>query len=108
MGSLCKDVDVLARFYNEASHRTETHFLGCYFVGSEKAVDLVNLLQKTWDEYSIDVEKIIQISRDNPAVNKKMAKDLEIKLKDLTGDQQLLLDFGACPLHRPITVLARV
>ena len=48
MGSLCKDVDVLARFFNEASQRTETHFLGCYFVGSETALDLVNLLQKIW------------------------------------------------------------
>ena len=62
MGSLCKDVDVLAKFFNEASQRTETHFLSCNFVGSETAEDLVGLLERTWGEYGINVEKIIQLS----------------------------------------------
>ena len=107
MGSLCKDVDVLAKFFNEASQRTETHFLSCNFVGSETAEDLVGLLERTWGEYGINVEKIIQLSWDNPAVNKRAAKDLELKLKDLTGDQQLLLDFGASPLHPANTSIGK-
>ena len=94
-------MDVLAKFYNEASQRTETHFLSCNFVGSQTAEDLVGLLERTWGEYGINVEKIIQLSRDNPAVNKRAAKDLELKLKDLTGDQPL-------PFTLPIPVLVKV
>ena len=49
---------VQARLFNEASQRTETHFLSCNFVRLETAADLVSMLQ------NLD----------------------EMKLKDLTGE----------------------
>ena len=62
-----------------------------------KSDDLVATVVKTFEDYGIPFENLLQLRTDNPNVMRSLYTGVLTQLKQKCGDH--LLDIGGCSLH---------
>ena len=97
-GDLAKNLDIISRFFSEPTQRVKTHFLDTVFLTDEKATTQLEQIKASLNDCQVGLEKVSQLSIDNPPVNQKLFKDLE-KLQEEVSGKKLILDIGGCMLH---------
>ena len=70
-----KNLNIISTFFWEPTRRVETHFLDTVFLTDDKATTQLEQIKASLDDCQEGLEKVSQLSRDNPAVNHKLLKD---------------------------------
>ncbi|GBN02756.1 Kinesin-like protein unc-104 [Araneus ventricosus] len=93
-----QQMDLSIRFWNKDVNKVQTRYLTSMFLGHSTARDLLQSFKEALTQFSINSNKIIQISMDGPNVNHKFLKDLKMEL-EVTPQDPIILDIGSCGLH---------
>nr|XP_042895472.1 uncharacterized protein LOC110282235 [Parasteatoda tepidariorum] len=93
-----QQMDVSVRLWNKDSNKVQARCLTSVFLGHSTAKDLLDNFKEALSQFSINKNKIIQISMDGPNVNHKFLNDLKKELEEMPQDP-VLLDIGSCGLH---------
>ncbi|GBO45640.1 hypothetical protein AVEN_139023-1 [Araneus ventricosus] len=93
-----QQMDLSIRFWNKDVNKVQTQYLTSMFLGHSTARDLLQSFKEALTQFSINSNKIIQISMDGPNVNHKFLKDLKMEL-EVTPQDPIILDIGSCGLH---------
>lgn len=97
-GTKTKNLDIVVRFYNDVSKQVENHFLDVHFLAYETADIQKASILKSLSRFSIGLDKVIQLSRDNPNVNRRLNRLIEEEQISEVGKVRML-DTGACLIH---------
>lgn len=94
-----KQMDLLIRFFSEDSTTVTTKYITSFFFGHATGDDLCKLFASFIADKDFDIpwERLISLSSDGPAINKKLYGLLRNKLKALKLGP--LLPFIPCSLH---------
>ncbi|XP_048512809.1 uncharacterized protein LOC125501482 [Athalia rosae] len=91
-----EQMDIAIRFWDVEKNEVSTRYLTSLFLGHTTAQDLMDAFTNNLPKDLL--KKILQVSMDGPNVNLKFVKDLQIELKEISGNKKLL-DLGTCGLH---------
>lgn len=97
MGGLDKHLDVKVRFFDRDTDRVIDCFLDTISLWKEPAEAQLDALLKLFDKYSLNLNNLVSVSRDNPNVNKKLMQLLAKHIKENNGIS--LVEAGECYLH---------
>lgn len=93
-------MDVVVRFWNDATNEVATRYLTSAFLQHATSEDLLNAFTSALGQQNLNMKKMIQISMDGPNVNLKFLRELKAYLKsDTESDDVELFDIGSCSLH---------
>ena len=90
-------MDINIRHLDSSTGLVNTKYLTSEFLGSCKAVDLLEHLNKGLGSAKFD--KLVSLSMDGPNVNWAMLRDLKIQRSVEFPDAPELIEFGSCALH---------
>ena len=88
---------LLVKFYSQEQGNVVIGFLDAHIANEGKADDLVAAVVKTFEDYGIPFENLLQLMTDNPNVMRSLYTGVVTQLKQKYADH--LLDIGGCSLH---------
>ncbi|GBN47272.1 hypothetical protein AVEN_47705-1 [Araneus ventricosus] len=77
-----QQMDINIRFWDRCENRVKTWYLTSAFLGWTRASDLLEAFTEATKP--LDLKRLVQLSMDGPNVNKKLFKDLQAQIKELT------------------------
>lgn len=94
-----EQMDLVVRYWT--GEKINTNYLTSVFLNGATAVDLLNAFKCTFENLSLSLKRIIQISMDGPNVNLRFAKDIDTYLSDTERDTNdfIMMEIGTCSLH---------
>ena len=91
-----KQLDLYFRYWSSQKGLVATRYYRTVLLGHAQATVVVHGILDSFRTDSIDISKMLMLSRDNPNVNKTVEKIINDAMKKVNVD---LLNIGTCNLH---------
>ena len=93
-------MDIVVRFWNDATDEVTTRYLTSTFLGHASSQDLLTAFTSALGQQNLNLKKMQQVSMDGPNVNLKFLRELKTYLTNASDPNDVeLFDIGTCSLH---------